>query len=281
MEKKLERARILVEALPYIQRFRGKIMVLKLGGKLFEDEELLDAFARDIALLKEVGIEPVLVHGGGPQLDKMMERMGIKVEKVEGLRATDEQSMEVVEMVLCGKLNRQLVMKINLVGGKALGLSGKDGMMILAKQHFQSELGAVGVVEKVNSQLILQLTKSGFIPVIAPVGVDEKGAVYNINADLAAGAIAGALGAEKLILLTDVEGVKNQKGELLGSLHAGEASRMIKKGIISGGMVPKVQCCLEALRSGVNKAHIIDGRVAHSLLLEIFTDQGLGTEIYL
>ncbi len=281
MEKKLERARILVEALPYIQRFRGKIMVLKLGGKLFEDEELLDAFARDIVLLKEVGIEPVLVHGGGPQLDKMMERMGIKVEKVEGLRATDEQSMEVVEMVLCGKLNRQLVMKINLVGGKALGLSGKDGMMILAKQHFQSELGAVGVVEKVNSQLILQLTKSGFIPVIAPVGVDEKGAVYNINADLAAGAIAGALGAEKLILLTDVEGVKNQKGELLGSLHAGEASRMIKKGIISGGMVPKVQCCLEALRSGVNKAHIIDGRVAHSLLLEIFTDQGLGTEIYL
>jgi len=281
MKKKLERARILVEALPYIQRFRGKIMVLKLGGKLFEDEELLDAFARDIALLKEVGIEPVLVHGGGPQLDKMMERMGIKVEKVEGLRATDEQSMEVVEMVLCGKLNRQLVMKINLVGGKALGLSGKDGMMILAKQHFQSELGAVGVVEKVNSQLILQLTKSGFIPVIAPVGVDEKGAVYNINADLAAGAIAGALGAEKLILLTDVEGVKNQKGELLGSLHAGEASRMIKKGIISGGMVPKVQCCLEALRSGVNKAHIIDGRVAHSLLLEIFTDQGLGTEIYL
>ena len=281
MEKKLERARILAEALPYIQRFRGKIMVLKLGGKLFEDEELLDAFARDIALLKEVGIEPVLVHGGGPQLDKMMERMGIKVEKVEGLRATDEQSMEVVEMVLCGKLNRQLVMKINLVGGKALGLSGKDGMMILAKQHSQSELGAVGVVEKVNSQLILQLTKSGFIPVIAPVGVDEKGAVYNINADLAAGAIAGALGAEKLILLTDVEGVKNQKGELLGSLHAGEASRMIKKGIISGGMVPKVQCCLEALRSGVNKAHIIDGRVAHSLLLEIFTDQGLGTEIYL
>ena len=281
MEKKLERARILVEALPYIQRFRGKIMVLKLGGKLFEDEELLDAFARDIVLLKEVGIEPVLVHGGGPQLDKMMERMGIKVEKVEGLRATDEQSMEVVEMVLCGKLNRQLVMKINLVGGKALGLSGKDGMMILAKQHFQSELGAVGVVEKVNSQLILQLTKSGFIPVIAPVGVDEKGAVYNINADLAAGAIAGALGAEKLILLTDVEGVKNQKGELLGSLHAGEASRLIKKGIISGRMVPKVQCCLEALRSGVNKAHIIDGRVAHSLLLEIFTDQGLGTEIYL
>ena len=281
MEKKLERARILAEALPYIQRFRGKIMVLKLGGKLFEDDQLLDALARDIVLLKEVGIEPVVVHGGGPQLDKMMERMGIKVEKVEGLRATDEQSMEVVEMVLCGKLNRQLVMKINLVGGKALGLSGKDGMMILAKQHFQSELGAVGVVEKVNSQLILQLTKSGFIPVIAPVGVDEKGAVYNINADLAAGAIAGALGAEKLILLTDVEGVKNQKGELLGSLHAGEASRMIKKGIISGGMVPKVQCCLEALRSGVNKAHIIDGRVAHSLLLEIFTDQGLGTEIYL
>jgi len=281
MEKKLERARILAEALPYIQRFRGKIMVLKLGGKLFEDDQLLDALARDIVLLKEVGIEPVVVHGGGPQLDKMMERMGIKVEKVEGLRATDEQSMEVVEMVLCGKLNRQLVMRINLVGGRAIGLSGKDGMMILAKRHSQSELGAVGVVEKVNSQLIHQLTQSGFIPVIAPVGVDENGAVYNINADLAAGAIAGALGAEKLILLTDVEGVKNQKGELLGSLHAGEASRMIKKGIISGGMVPKVQCCLEALRSGVNKAHIIDGRVAHSLLLEIFTDQGLGTEIYL
>jgi len=281
MEKKLERARILAEALPYIQRFRGKIMVLKLGGKLFEDDQLLDALARDIVLLKEVGIEPVVVHGGGPQLDKMMERMGIKVEKVEGLRATDEQSMEVVEMVLCGKLNRQLVMRINLVGGRAIGLSGKDGMMILAKRHSQSELGAVGVVERVNSQLIHQLTQSGFIPVIAPVGVDENGGVYNINADLAAGAIAGALGAEKLILLTDVEGVKNQKGELLSSLHAGEASRMIKRGIISGGMVPKVQCCLEALRSGVNKAHIIDGRVAHSLLLEIFTDQGLGTEIYL
>ncbi len=281
MTGEFERAKILAEALPYIQRFREKIIVVKIGGRIFESPSLLDELAKDIVLLKAVGIEPVLVHGGGPQLDQMLARLGIKAEKINGMRATDAQTMEVVEMVLAGKLNRELVVKINLAGGKAIGLSGKDGMLLVAKPHPDQKLGAVGEVKKIDAELIIQLLKNGLIPVIAPIGVDEEGDVYNINADTASGAIAGALRAEKLILLTDVEGVKDKKGNLISSLHAGQASKMIKEGEISGGMIPKINCCLDALRRGVSKAHIIDGRVPHSLLLEIFTDQGLGTEIYL
>jgi len=281
MEKALERAKLLVEALPYIQRFRGKLMVVKLGGKIFENPPLLDDCARDLLLLKTVGMEPVVVHGGGPQLDRMLDRLGVETRKVNGLRVTDEKTMEVVEMVLAGQLNREMVMRINLVGGKAVGLAGKDGMMILARPVMDGKLGAVGEVAQIDTSLILELAKSGVIPVIAPIGVDEQGKIYNLNADMAAGAIAAELRAEKLILLTDVEGVKDLQGNFLSSLHAGQASEMIRQGAISGGMIPKVNCCLEALRSGVVKAHIIDGRVPHSLLLEILTDKGFGTEIYL
>jgi len=281
MEKSLERAKILVEALPYIQGFRGKLMVVKLGGKIFENPSLLDDCARDILLMKIVGMEPVVVHGGGPQLDRMLDRLGVEVKKIDGLRVTDERTMEVVEMVLAGQLNREMVMRINLVGGKAVGLAGKDGMMIIARAAEGGRLGAVGEVERIDPSLILDLAKGGAIPVIAPIGVDEQGKIYNLNADMAAGAIAAELRAEKLLLLTDVEGVKDAKGNFLSSLHAGEASRMIKEGAISGGMIPKVNCCLDALRAGVAKAHIIDGRIPHSLLLEILTDQGLGTEIYI
>jgi len=281
MEKALEQAKLLVEALPYIQRFRGKLMVVKLGGKIFETPALLENCARDILLLKTVGMDPVVVHGGGPQLDRMLDRLGVESKKVNGLRVTDEKTMEVVEMVLAGQLNREMVMRINLVGGRAVGLAGKDGMMMLARPIEDGKLGAVGEVAQVDTSLILELVKSGMIPVIAPIGVDEQGKIYNINADLAAGAIAAELRAEKLVLLTDVEGVKDKHGNFLSSLHAGQASKMIKQGAISGGMIPKVNCCLEALRSGVVKAHIVDGRVPHSLLLEILTDKGSGTEIYL
>ena len=281
MEKALERAKILIEALPYIRHFRGKLMVIKLGGKIFENPAMLDDCARDILLLKTVGMEPVVVHGGGPQLDRMLDRLGVEVKKVNGLRVTDEKTMEVVEMVLSGQLNRAMVMSINMVGGKAVGLAGKDGMMIRARPAQEGKLGAVGEVEQIETSLILELSKSGVIPVIAPIGVDEQGKIYNINADMAAGAIAAELRAEKMILLTDVEGVKDAAGNFVSSLHAGEASRMIKDGAISGGMIPKVNCCLEALRAGVVKAHIVDGRVPHSLLLEILTDKGMGTEIYL
>lgn len=277
----MEQAKILIEALPYIQRFRGKTLVIKLGGKIFENQELLSDCARDLLLLKAVGMEPVVVHGGGPQVDRMLDRLGIEAKKVDGLRVTDAATMEVVEMVLGGQLNRELVMRINLVGGKAVGLSGKDAMMMRAEAVEEGRLGAVGVITKVECGLLMELVKGGVIPVIAPIGVDEEGKIYNINADMAAGALAAALHAEKLILLTDVEGVKDKQGNLLGSLHAGEANRLIKQGAISGGMIPKVKCCLEALRAGVGKAHILDGRVSHSILLEIFTDKGSGTEIYL
>jgi acetylglutamate kinase len=281
MEKALERAKIIVEALPYIQRFRGKLMVVKLGGRIFENPELLSDCARDILLMKTVGMEPVVVHGGGPQLDRMLDRLGVEIKKVGGLRVTDDKTMEVVEMVLAGQLNREMVMRINLVGGRAVGLSGKDTMMIIARPAEDGRLGAVGDVAQVDTRLILELVRSGVIPVIAPIGVDEQGKIYNINADAAAAAVAAELSAEKLLLLTDVEGVKDSSGNFISSLHAGEANRMIKEGAISGGMIPKVNCCLEALRSGVIKAHIIDGRVSHSLLLEILTDKGFGTEIYL
>ena len=281
MEKALELAKVLIEALPYIQRFRGKMFVVKLGGRIFENQPLLEDCARDIVLLKTVGMEPVVVHGGGPQLDRMLDRLGVEVKKVNGLRVTDEKTMEVVEMVLAGQLNREMVMRLNLVGGKAVGLAGKDGMMIIASAAEDGKLGAVGQIESIDTSLILGLAKSGVIPVIAPIGVDMEGKIYNINADVAAGAFAAELRAEKLILLTDVDGVKDAQGNFLSSLHAGEASKLIKTGAISGGMIPKVNCCLEALKAGVGKAHIVDGRVPHSLLIELLTDKGLGTEIYL
>ncbi len=281
MERALELAEILIEALPYIQSFHHKILVVKLGGKLFQDPSLLSDCARDLVLLKAVGMDPVVVHGGGPQVDRMLDRLGIQAKKVNGLRVTDEATMEVVEMVLGGQLNRELVMQINLAGGKAVGLSGKDSMMMLAEAVEEGKLGAVGEITKVDCGLILGLLKNGLIPVIAPIGVDEQGRIYNVNADTAAGSVASALHAEKLVLLTDVDGVKDKEGKFLSSLQAGEANKMIKQGAISGGMIPKIKCCLESLRAGVNKAHILDGRVHHSLLLEIFTDKGLGTEIYL
>jgi len=281
MEKALELAKILMEALPYIQSFHHKMMVIKLGGKMFEEPALLTDCARDLVLLKAVGMDPVVVHGGGPQLDRMLLRLGIQAKKVNGLRVTDEATMEVVEMVLGGQLNREMVMQINLAGGNAVGLSGKDSMMMLAEAVEEGKLGAVGEITRVECGLIQGLIKGGVIPVIAPIGVDEQGRIYNVNADAAAGSVASALHAEKLILLTDVEGIKDKEGKLLSSLHAGEANKLIKQGAISGGMIPKVKCCLESLRAGVNKAHIIDGRVNHSIILEIFTDKGLGTEIYL
>jgi acetylglutamate kinase len=293
MEKLIEKANILMEALPYIRRFYQKTFVVKYGGHAMRDEKLKENFAKDIVLLNYIGIQPVIVHGGGPQIGKVLEQMGIESSFVDGLRVTDGETMDVVEMVLGGKVNKEIVSLINRHGGRAVGLSGKDGSLISAKKKKVTraslpdrppeiiDLGMVGGVVSLDTNVVHALEGERFIPVIAPVGVGEHGESYNINADTVAGALAIALQAEKLILMTDVEGVKDKADNLIPTLTAKQAEKLTKSKTIAGGMIPKVTCCLEALRSSVKKAHIIDGRVQHAVLLEVFTAEGIGTQIVL
>jgi acetylglutamate kinase len=273
-----EKAKILAEALPYIRRFHGKTVVIKYGGNAMTDERLKNSFAHDIVLLKLVGINPVVVHGGGPQIDDLLKQLGRKGEFVQGMRVTDAATMDVVEMVLGGSVNQEIVGLICQHGGRAVGLSGKDDHFVRAAA-LDASLGRVGDVETVDPSILLQLIGAGFIPVVAPIAVDEAGQALNVNADVAAGRIAAALSAAKLVLMTDVEGVLDPSGQLLRSIGSREADELVEKGVVRGGMIPKLACALEAVRDGVEKVHVIDGRRRHALLLEIFTDQGVGTEI--
>lgn len=282
---------VLNEALPYIQRFHGKTMVIKYGGNAMVDDRLKEGFARDVVLMRLVGMNPVVVHGGGPQISHLLDRIGKKSEFVQGMRVTDQETMDVVEMVLGGSVNKEIVNLINNQGGQAVGLSGKDGRMIRAKRLVlrsdateldQSEIidiGHVGEVESIDPRVVATLDEQDFIPVIAPIGVGKDGHTYNINADTVAGKLAITLGAEKLILLTNTRGVLNKDGGLLTGLAANEIREFIENGVITGGMLPKVKCALDAVSSGVRTAHIIDGRVEHAVLLEVFTDEGVGTLI--
>jgi acetylglutamate kinase len=286
----LKKAEVLLEALPYMRTFQGQTLVVKYGGAAQQEPELKQGFAQDITLLQYLGIYPVVVHGGGPQIAKMLAKMDIPTRFVDGMRVTDASTMDVVEMVLAGKINKEIVNLINTAGGAAVGLSGKDGLLLQAqKLEFYRpredeppeiiDIGLVGEVTAVNTKLIRTLQAQHFIPVIAPVGVGEHGETYNINADLVAGSVAAALGAAKLILLTDVPGVLDREGRLISSLTRRQAITLIEEGVAVGGMIPKIKCCLEALDEGVAKAHILDGRALHALVLEIFTDTGIGTEI--
>jgi len=291
MDNPIDKANVLVEALPYIRRFYDKTIVIKYGGSTMEERRMRRSFALDIVLLKYIGLHPVIVHGGGPQIGEMLTKMGKKSQFIEGMRVTDGETMDVVEMVLVGKVNKEIVSLINQQGGKAVGLSGKDGRLITAKKLKLTksgrkgekpeaiDIGMVGEVKTINPGVIEALEKENFIPVIAPVGVGEEGETYNINADLVAGKIASALRAEKFILLTDVEGVMDEKHRLIPTLDVKQAKRLITRKVISSGMIPKINCCLNALDEGVAKAHIIDGRVEHAILLEIFTNVGIGTQI--
>ncbi|MBC7963951.1 MAG: acetylglutamate kinase [Steroidobacteraceae bacterium] len=290
MKQLIEKANTLMEALPYIRRFAGKTFVIKYGGHAMSDDKLKESFALDVILLKSMGINTVIVHGGGPQINDTLKRYGIVSEFVRGMRVTDSETMAVVEMVLVGQVNKEVVGYLNQHGGKAVGLSGKDGTLLLSKKLLQEvraddgrlemlDIGYVGDVVKVNTDLIKTLESGNYIPVIAPVGVGPEGESYNINADLVAGRVAAALNAEKLILLTDISGVKDKSGQLLASISVGDLQRLIEEDAITGGMIPKVICCADALKEGVKKAHIIDGRMEHAVLLEIFTDVGIGTEI--
>jgi acetylglutamate kinase len=284
-------ADILIEALPYIRRFYGMTVVIKYGGHAMVDEQLKEDFARDITLLKFIGLNPVIVHGGGPQINQVLERMGIHSQFVRGMRLTDEPTMDVVEMVLGGKVNKQIVAQINQQGGKAVGLSGKDGGLIHAKKlHIvqQDEKtntpeiidpGLVGQVTHVDPSIVHTLIKKDFIPVIAPIGTGDSGETYNINADLVASSIAMALSAGRLVFLTDVDGVLDASGELISSVDADSIQKMVKEETLSGGMIPKIECALEALKNGIEKVHIINGSRRHALLIEFFTDQGIGTEV--
>ncbi len=291
MKNLIDKAEVLVEALPYIQRFDDKTFVIKYGGAAMVDDDLKRSFCQDVTLLKFIGLNPVVVHGGGPQIGSVLKQMGKESKFIQGMRVTDEETMGIVEMVLAGSVNSEIVSLINRLGGKAVGLSGKDGNLLRArkleikatppggKRGERIDLGRVGEVEAVDPTVLTALGKADFIPVIAPVGVDASGATYNINADFVAGKVAAALGAEKLMLLTDVEGVKDRDGRLLSTLSAEEARKLVKEGTITGGMIPKVDCCTTALREGVRSTHVIDGRVPHAVLLEIFTDVGIGTQI--
>lgn len=291
MQKLIEKAKVLIESLPYIQQFSGETVVVKYGGHAMVDEKLKKSFALDIILMKHIGINPVVVHGGGPQIGEVMKKMGMEPRFVDGYRVTDSETMSVVEMVLVGRVNKEIVNLINTQGGRAVGLGGKDGSLISGKKKRLKrqdqkdqppeiiDIGMVGDVEKINPEILDTLDEGGFIPVIAPVGVGPDGETYNINADLVASKVAEALTAEKLVLLTDVEGVKDKDGKLMTNLTRKKVNAALKDGTIHGGMIPKVQCCLEALGWGVNKTHIIDGRVEHAVLLEIFTDKGIGTQI--
>jgi acetylglutamate kinase len=284
----VQRADILMEALPYIQEFHGKTVVIKYGGAAMEQADLKAPFARDVILLRCVGINPVIVHGGGPQIDAMMKRLGKEPRFVGGMRVTDEETVEIVEMVLVGRINKEIVGLINLHGGKAVGLSGKDGDLVRARRLRHRlpsgetvDIGLVGEVEAINPAPIRLLEQSGFVPVIAPVAVGAAGETYNINADLVAGHLAAALQAEKLVHLTDVGGIRDQDGTHLSTLTKKDAARLMEAGVIEGGMLPKVESSLRALAGGTAKAHIIDGRIPHAILLELFTREGIGTEITL
>jgi len=285
-----DKANVLIEALPYIQRFTGKTIVIKYGGHAMVDDRLKNDFAKDVVLLKLIGLEPVIVHGGGPQIGQVLKRMNIDSTFVGGMRVTDHETMDVVEMVLGGKVNKEIVSLINRHGGRAVGLTGKDGGLIRAgKMTFTQQvgerppeiidLGHVGQVEAIDHGLLDMFKQDDFIPVIAPIGVGPDGQTYNINADLVAGAVAAALKAEKLILLTDVEGVLDREGRIISSIKADRIKSLEQEGIITGGMLPKLKCCADALAGGARKAHILDGRKPHAVLLEIFTDSGIGTEI--
>jgi acetylglutamate kinase len=287
----VEKANILIEALPYIRRFYHKTVVIKYGGHAMVADELKESFAKDVVLMKYIGINPVVVHGGGPQIAQMLERIGKKSDFRAGMRVTDAETMDIVEMVLAGKLNKEIVSLINRHGGRAIGLSGKDGQLIEARKlhvfRYQGDdqppeiidIGLVGEVDRINVEILRILERSNLIPVIAPVGVGTNGETYNINADLVAGRVAGALQAKKLFLMTDVPGVLDTGGELMSSITIAEAADMLQDETLRGGMIPKVNCAMEALQSGVGKVHIVDGRVPHSILLEMFTDAGIGTEI--
>ncbi len=296
MNKLIKKANVLIEALPYIRTFRGKTIVIKYGGHAMTDGSLKERFAQDVVLLKYVGLNPVIVHGGGPQIDKMLDRLGIEARFRHGVRVTDEATMEIVEMVLAGQINMEIVDLLNRHGGRAVGLSGKDGGLMLSRAltakawaaslqkdiadgDSEGDFGLVGEVQSIDPSLILKLQQDHYIPVIAPIGTDREGSTYNINADLVAGAIAGALRAEKLVMLTDVKGIRDAKGRHLSTVSRKDVQRMVKRGIIGEGMLPKVHACLDAVAAGVGKAHIVDGRVPHAILLEIFTRKGIGTEI--
>jgi acetylglutamate kinase len=284
MKRYIEKVNTLIESFPYIKEFYGKTIVIKYGGHAMETDEGKRSFAQDMVLLKYVGINPVIVHGGGPQINTLLKQVGVESSFVGGMRVTDAPTMEIVEMVLVGKVNKEIVNYINLAGGKAVGLSGKDGNLFIAQKIYHDvngekmDIGQVGTIKQVNPLIIETLDREKFIPVIAPIGCDEDGVTYNINADIAAGKLAEALKAEKLILLTDVEGIKIDNA-LISTLRKEEVNNLIVNNKITGGMIPKVNCCLSALKEGVGKTHIIDGRVEHAVLLEIFTDAGIGTEI--
>lgn len=290
MKKLIEKANILIEALPYIRNFYGKTFVIKYGGAAQTEKDLKDSFAQDVVLLSFIGIKPVIVHGGGPKISETMKKMGKEPTFIHGQRVTDKETMDIVEMVLGGLINKEIVALINNHGGKAAGLSGKDGGLIKAKKKVIKkatdtgdeeiiDIGLVGEVEFVDPEILNCLERDGFIPVISPIGAGKSGEVFNINADYVASAVASALKAEKLILLTDVPGIKNKKGDVISSVDKKGIKKLIDDGTVSGGMLPKVQACTRALDGGVKKTHIVDGRIPHCLLLEIFTKEGIGTEI--
>ena len=293
MKDAVEKAGILIEALPYIQKFYGKTIVIKYGGHAMINDELKQAVINDVILMKLIGINPVIVHGGGPEITDMLARLQIPSRFVGGSRVTDDATMEIVEMVLVGKINKEIVALINRHGGRAVGLSGKDANLIqavkkmgksidLSGNELTQDIGFVGDVKKINPEIIQTVIKEGYIPIVAPVGVGEEGESYNINADYVAGEVATALGAAKLILLTDVEGIfkdYNNKKSLISELELNQVNDLIARGTISGGMIPKVECCVQAVEAGVTTTHILDGRIPHSILLEIFTDIGIGTMV--
>jgi acetylglutamate kinase len=293
IQNSMERAEILLEALPYIKRFYNKTIVIKYGGHAMVDDELKDKFAQDVVMMKYIGINPVIVHGGGPQIGTLLKKLGKESKFIQGMRVTDEETMNIVEMVLVGTVNKEIVGLINRHGGNAVGLSGKDGNLIKAEKYYLSEekvkntpqeiidIGLVGKVKTINSELIVSLSQNSFIPVIAPTGIGDAGETYNINADIVAGEVAAALQAEKLLLITDVPGVLDKNKKLINTMTNKKALKLIDDGIVEGGMFPKIKCCLKALKGGVKKTHIIDGRLKHAILLEIFTDKGIGTEIVL
>lgn len=287
----LKKAEVLAEALPFMKQFAGETFVIKYGGSTMGDKSLARKFAADVVMLKQIGINPVVVHGGGPQIGKMLDRLKIKSSFISGLRVTDHEAVEIVEMVLSGTINKQLVSEINAAGGTAVGLSGKDGNLIEARKLRRTQrdpdsniekildLGFVGEPTIINPDILVVFEESNIIPVIAPIGIGESGQTYNINADTAAGAIASALAARKLIMLTDVSGVLNKDGEIIGSLTVTAAQKLIKNGTVSGGMIPKIETCIDAVKRNTEAAHILDGRIPHVMLLEIFTEHGTGTMI--
>jgi acetylglutamate kinase len=291
MKKRIQKAETLLEALPFIKNFYGKTVVIKYGGNAMSSEQLKEGFAQDIVMMKYTGINPVVVHGGGPQIGKTLDALGIPSQFIDGQRVTNKNMIDVVEMVLGGKVNKEIVSLINRHGGNAVGISGKDGDLIHAKKHKKIkvspetdrpeiiDMGLVGEITKINARILEILDQNEFIPVIAPIGKGENGETLNINADFVAAAIASALHAEKLVLMTDTEGVQRKNGSLITELTRKEAKKLVQSKVIRDGMLPKVTCCLDSLKSGVAKTHIIDGRIKHALLLELFTDEGIGTQI--